>query len=319
MLKRFFLALITVFLMLTSNSCSSNKMITIRCNMDNVNLIEINKEDLKEKITNKEDFLLIIQLEGCSSCETFNNNVLKPFISKTHATIYGINSYEVDAINGFENSPKYKLAPNIQIYKEGKSIKSFDYDDSKSYFTNHEEFENFIAKYVRLSNIIDVSEAYLDQAIIDKQSFVLYIGWDKCGDCTLVKENVLDEYLSKNKSDMPIYYLEVDEYRRNKPSSCPDISNATPEDLLFYEYYMKWLNFAKKYNFDSYEDGKVPTFQYYENGVLKDMIVYKNDIIVDEIIVKSFYEELVNKKMETKELNDFHKNKVIEFLNKYYK
>ena len=318
MLKKIASLFISLFLLFNLNACKGSKKAMINTNIDNVNVIELDKESLSDKIASEEDFILLIRLEGCSSCEAFTKDVVKPFISKTHANIYSIYAHEVDTMKGIDNAPKYKLAPNIQVYKQGKSICSQDYNDSKKYFTDLNDFEKFIYKYVDISKIIEVSETFLDQAILDKQSIILYIGWYKCGDCVLVKENVLNDYLNNHEGNTPIYYLEVDEYRKNKPSACPDITNATPEDMMFYEYYMKWLNFAKKYNFADYEDGKVPTFQYYDQGKMVDMIVYKNDVVEDEKVIKSYYQELIGQSLKQEMLNEYHKEKVIEFFNKYY-
>lgn len=321
MLKRLISLFISLFVLFNVAGCKENMndKILLEGNMDNVLLVELEADELQEKIENKEDFMLVIKLEGCSSCEAFNNDVLKPFIKETHAVIYSIYAHKLDAAPKYDNKPKYKLAPNFQIYKQGKSIVSVNYDTSKKYFTNLDEFKSFISKYVIYPKIIEVSEETLDSYIKQGKSFILYIGWSKCGDCALVYDNVLKEYLINKQSNQTILYLEVDEYRRNKPSSMPVIDeNSTPEDILHYENYMKWLTFANKYEFAFYRDGKVPTFHYYENGKVKSSIVYKNDYIAENVIVNSFYRELIGRVYDQESLDKYHNDKVIEFFDRYY-
>lgn len=295
----------------------------LTANIENKNVIEIDNNELKDMISSDQSFVLIIRLEGCSSCESFENDVLKPFVSRTHADIYSIAANEIDLMRDVDNKPKYQLAPNVQIYRNGESIYSEDYNEKKQYFKYVTAFEEFIKEYVVLPKIIHVSESYLDNMITNKENFILYIGWYRCGDCVALMDNVLKEYINEKNSNQFVYYLEVDEYRKNKPSKIPFIDpfdkNPNPDDVAGYENYMKWLEFAKKYNFADYEDGKVPTIQYYESGTLTEMIVYKNDTIVDEFIIKSYYKVLEGKTLSAEELDEFHKQKVIEFFDKYYK
>ena len=288
-------------------------------NMENQTVVEIDNNELKKMIEDEKDFVLIIKLEGCSSCESFQRDILNPFIKKTFVDIYSINAHEVDLMYNVVNAPKYKLAPNIQIYNNGKSIFSADYSDKKQYFKDVDSFEELLNEFTLMPKIIGVSESYLDNMIENKESFVLYIGWYRCGDCVSLMDNVLLNYINAKQTNQIIYYLEVDEYRKNKPSALPNLDNATPEDIMFYEYYVKWLEFAKKYNFADYEDGKVPTLQYYELGQVKEMIVYKNDVIEDNVIIKSYYKDLIGQNLSSEELDNYHKDKVILFLEKYYK
>ena len=322
MLKKLISLFVSLFVLFNIVGCKENMndKILLKGNMDSISLVELEAEQLQEKIENEEDFLLIIRLEGCSSCEVFNNDVLKPFIKETHSVIYSIYAHKLDSAPKFDNKPKYKLAPNFQVYKQGKSIVSENYDTGKKYFSNLDEFKSFISKYVIYPKVVEVSEETLDSYIAQGKSFILYIGWDKCGDCVLVYENVLKEYLINKQSNQIVLYLEVDEYRRNKPSSKPVVDeNSTPEDLLNYENYMKWLDFANKYEFAFYRDGKVPTFHYYENGKVSSSIVYKNDYIFENVIVDSFHKELIGQDYDLESIDKYHNDKIIEFFDKYYK
>ena len=322
MLKRIISVIFSIILLFNMAACGNktDDKILLSANEDNKTLIELDKDELKDKIDNKEDFILVIKLEGCASCEVFIKDVLNPFIEKTKADVYAIDAYTLDSMGKFENRPKYTLTPNIQVYKEGKSILALDYDDKNEHLKNIDAFESFISNYVVLPKIININEESLDAKINGKETFILYIGWNKCGDCKTIYSNVLKTYLINNESNVNVYYLEVDAYRVNKPATKPVLGdNPTSEEVKAYEAYMLWLNFASKYNFDSYRDGRVPTLQFYELGVLKDMIVYKNDVVENNIVKESYFNEIINTNMDDESLVSFHNQKVIEFLNKYYK
>ena len=320
MLKKLVAIFISIFMLFNISSCKNkvSDKILLSGNFDNQKMIELDKEELKDKILNQEDFLLVIKLEGCSSCETFENEVINPFIKETFSDVYYIYAHNLDSMDKFDNKPKYKLAPNIQVYKQGKSVLSANYDDTKDYFTNLNSFKEFISEYVVFPSIITASEETLDALISSNKEFVLYIGWNKCGDCVSVYDNVLKQYLLESKSNNKLVYLEVDSYRSKKPAICPSLEGADQQTIEDYNNYMEWVNFAKKYNFYDYKDGKVPTFQYYKNGSVVEQIVYKNDEIVDGKIVDSFYKELIGQTLSNEDLINYHNNKLIEFLNKYF-
>lgn len=72
--------IITIGLMcLVMVGCSKNKL-----------LIEINYEDFKEKIENKESFILYIGSTNCSYCARYNKT-LKRVMDKYQVTVYYIN------------------------------------------------------------------------------------------------------------------------------------------------------------------------------------------------------------------------------------
>ena len=80
-----------------------------------------------------------------------------------------------------------------------------------------------------------------------------------------------------------------------------------------------WLQFAKKYQFDSFRNGRIPTLQFYQDGILNDMLVYNNDLYSNGVVIDSYFDEFDNKTISKEKLLKQHNNKVEEFLNKYLK
>ncbi len=289
-------------------------------NLENQSIIMVDNYTLENMISNQESFVLTIMLSTCSTCEAFKTKVLNPYIEKTSANIYGIDFLSLDEYKNYENKPYVKEAPALLFYSEGKIMETLKYEYGKKEFMDLKQFEEYMNEFVISPKLVSISEKILDRKIEDLESFVLYIGWNKCGDCKLLESQILNQYLIDSNSNNVMYYLESDEYRKNKPAKEPIESDFTSieEYNLACENWNKWIDFATKYQFVDFRNGKIPTIQYYEKGVLKQSIVYHNDVIENGKVVTSFFEECKDKTMSEDELLKYHNQKVMEFLNKYY-
>ena len=67
-----------------------------------------------------------------------------------------------------------------------------------------------------------------------------------------IRGHDLGDYLLNNKSNKVFYILETNEWRSQKEEH-PEI----------------WLEFAKKYELDTYQGGRIPSLVYYNEGVKK--------------------------------------------------
>lgn len=317
-IKKIFFSFILIVFTFFSPSCSNkaNDKFLLEGNYDINEAINISANDLINKIEAKDSFVLYVSLYSCTSCAYFNNNVLNKFINETKSVIYNIDLSEIEATKN-DKLPYVKETPTLLIYNNGQKTNSISYLDNEKIFKDIEAFKNYLLDYVIFPRIIEISEKSLDNKINNKENFYLYIGWSKCGDCKMLNKRILNDYYKNN--DKIIYYLESDSYRKNKPSKRPILNeNPTSDELKEYNNYLKWLDFANKYNFSSYEDGKVPTLQYYKNGKVLEMIVYLNDTIKDNVITNSFYKEFVGVNVTNDEmLYKMHDDKTLDFLNKY--
>ncbi|MCI5745786.1 MAG: hypothetical protein MR270_05835 [Erysipelotrichaceae bacterium] len=312
--------LFCLFLLLPSCSNNNSKFM-LQGNIENKSSIQISNIELENKITNCENFVLIVSLVSCATCERFISDVINPYVSSTYSTIYNIDYYELEEGETYKNKPYVKISPSIFIYYSGKVVSSKSYDSNNKEFENIEKFKEYMNEYIIEPKIVSINEEYLDTMIEEKQSFVLYIGWDLCGDCKLLNSRILDSYFKSNKKDNILYYLECGKYRAQKPAVEPVESNyETKEEYeIAKNNWQQWIDFASKYNFVSYRNGKVPSLFYYNLGEVYEMLVYHNDVIQDGVVVESFFQECIGKKMSEEELLDYHDKKAIEFLNKYYK
>lgn len=306
---------IFIFGLLFTSCSKNNDKFMLEGSLDNTTTTKIDLSDLKDKIENEDDFVLTISLDTCSSCISFNQDVLNKYIEKTHATIYSIDLIEIVGTEKFDQKPSTKEAPAVIIYQKGKKVNTQKHTDSNKIFKELDEFENYLNKYTYSPKLVEISEEKLDTKIINQDDFMLYIGWNLCSDCKLLENRVLDEYLKNLDDDKIVYYLESDKYRKNKPMTKPgdDASDIEKQN------WENWINFATKYNFVSYRDGKVPTMQYYDDGKVKEMIVYHNDVIENGIVTISFFNELIGTNKDDNSLINYHDQKLKEFLDKYLK
>ena len=314
---KFIMSLLLVFTISSCDKENVSEKFMIKGHIENQTLLEIDGKTLQEKIENEESFILTIILNGCSSCEGFKTNVLNPFILESHSTIYSISSLSLDALQ-YDKKPTYKVAPTIVIYKNGVEVDKVNYDYKDSMFSSLDDFKSYISTYCVEPRLIELSEEVADNKLANKESFVMYIGWYRCGDCKLLESEVLNNYLLNN--DVNVYYLESDKYRSVKPSTEPTLpTNPTEEQLKEKENWDNWIKFVSKYGIDSYRNGRVPSIIYYENGLVKDYIIYRNDVIENGTITESYYQDLIGKNMTDEELLKYHNDKASSFLDTYCK
>lgn len=317
-IKKFILIFFFAVCTLLSTSCNDKKTekFLLEGNYDISEVNKIEAYELINKIEAKDSFLLYVSVYSCTSCASFNKNVLLDFIKDTKSVIYNIDLSEIENVKN-ENIPYIKESPTLVFYNGGVKVNTLSYLDNENVFKNIIDFKEYLLNYVIFPRIIEISEVSLDEKINNGESFYLYIGWNKCGDCKRLNKRIINDYY-KNNSKI-IYYLECDKYRKNKPSTKPVLGdNPTKEEIDDYNNYSKWLEFANKYNFGFYEDGKVPTLQYYANKKVIDMAVYLNDTISNNVITNSFYKDFINKTIEDDEtLYKIHDSKILDFLNKH--
>ncbi len=317
-IKKFILIFFFAVCTLLSTSCNDKKTekFLLEGNYDISEVKKIEAYELINKIEAKDSFLLYVSVYSCTSCASFNKNVLLDFIKDTKSVIYNIDLSEIENVKN-ENIPYIKESPTLVFYNGGVKLNTLSYLDNENVFKNIIDFKEYLLNYVIFPRIIEISEVSLDEKINNGESFYLYIGWNKCGDCKRLNKRIINDYY-KNNSKI-IYYLECDKYRKNKPSTKPVLGdNSTKEEIDDYNNYSKWLEFANKYNFGFYEDGKVPTLQYYANKKVIDMAVYLNDTISNNVITNSFYKDFINKTIEDDEtLYKIHDSKILDFLNKH--
>ena len=308
---RFVLMIIVLF---SLGGCKMDKKILLETEYNIQDTVELDETSLiaKLKVEGNEsgdDFVLYVYTPGCMGCASFKTSALKPYIKETSARIYSVTNTLAKKYISLSNKD---ASPVLVVFKEGKQIAKTGALYDEDTFASKEGLNAYLEKYVVLSKMQYISASDLDALILSKGEVIVYFSWNACGDCAAFKENFLNDYLLNNKSNKVFYMLETNEWRSQKEEH-PEI----------------WLEFAEKYELDTYQGGRIPSLVYYNEGVKKDMAVYLNDVMsFDENGIKvtgSYYEDApyINQTYKTYEdyknsVTEFHNQKVEDFLLRYY-
>ena len=239
--------------------------------------IDLYSDEITQKINNGDTFLIYGYLPTCGTCQGFKRDILDLYITKNEVVVYS--SYVADLMLVDKSLPN--RAPYLATYVDGELKDIYTYAKYKDIFLETKEFNEFMDKHFIVSSMSEVNFAQLDQHLASNESFIVYFGWFACGDCTYMNDAYLKEFLKTN--DKKFYYVETDEYRKDKETK--------PEE---------WKAFADKDQFGDYNGGRIPSIVYYENGKKKDMCVYFNDSFewneTDKTlkVTGSFYEDNPN-------------------------
>ena len=286
--------------------------------------IYFDSNDLINKISKKDDFVLVIGQEGCESCETIKP-LLKQYINKYHVPFYWIETSEYKkASNLLDDDSTYSLrkiitSASLMLFNDGIDNDYIEYE-SKLY-SKYQTLEKKLNHYISLSgyNIVNDFEEYnygvetmyrfnylntkqLDKIIASENEETILFSWDSCPDCISLKERFLDQYLIEN--DKTINIFEVDEIRNHEDEKV-------------------WEQFKKKYQFDNYRSGRVPSFVTYKSSLKIDMAVFQNDVIEEKdnsyVVTESFWnEEIKSMKSDSLEkIKDQVAKKEIELIRDY--
>jgi len=305
------LAFILIICSLFMISCSSNKIL-VSATYQNSSCIEINKEQLEDKIEN-DDFILYIYTDGCTSCFSFETYILNNYIEETSADIYKISYTQIDGL--ISTSKRMQTNPRIIIFKDGKIYQQVNYTSNEKVFTDLNKFKTYIEKYCVISSLKEVNYSQLQDLLNDNTDKIIYYHWSSCGDCTYFENNYLKEYLLKNKIDN-FYSFEVSEFRQYK------LSEDDSERQIYYDF----LELAK-YEINE-NKGVVPTTIYLHNNQVSNYSIYFNDTFEFSsdgkvTVVKTAYNETDASICKTynsyadyqKQSANYHNNKFVSFMN----
>lgn len=317
-----FVALLIPFLFLgVSCEKENNHKILSYFHEDLTSLIYVNQNEVKTLASNQEDFILFVFSDcGCGGHGDSVFSTLKTYISETHRLIYAIGDTDYKKLD-VTLSDTFPLYPTNQMDEINKIPAFYFYHGGKLTYERYYEESLLTVKGITSlmndymtpygMNIINDIVPYtfkgydffkfneetttkLDQKIQGNNT--IYYSWKQCGDCRSLKGILRDYYLDHNTL---LYMYEVDYFR-----------NSDNKETL-------WDNeegFPYQYQFANYRGGKVPSLVTYENGLKKDMIVYHNDVVNDGTIETSFFNELVGQKLSAEEQENYHKEKVLEYL-----
>lgn len=124
--------------------CQSIVKITLETT-DLMTYMEIDSDDLVEKLDMKADFMLYISSKTCTSCAEFKP-ILESLIEEKNVLIYQIEAD--DLFKPSNNYIPYQFTPTIVIIRDGEEVIKINPIDDAKYFKDYEGFIKFYDKYI---------------------------------------------------------------------------------------------------------------------------------------------------------------------------
>lgn len=278
------------FLLLTGcgNAESNTKAVFGFGDLSYVEYLPRTNSEIESSLSNKEDFLLVIYLQGCGCWTDFENKVLNKYISNYHIPVYAIESKSVTStFGGLLTSSEIKDTPILGIYENGVLKKKAAYSSSNEMFKIYSAFEDWMDESIILPRQYYIDKSTFDTMLQGTEPFIVYYSLKGCPDCGLLDKLFLEDYMSKQDMAKRIYVVETytegfrlvdgvyDKPHWQEVKDTYGLSNA--KNTLF-----------------GYNTGYVPTLQYIVpdgtdhlvtndiSPIIKDMFVSNNDAIAKD-------------------------------------
>ncbi len=115
---------------------------------ENMSIIDIKHDRYEELVDKKENFILYLTLDGCTSCVVFGSKAVD-FVVKNKITVYRI---EYKEFSQTDLKDEVKYAPSMMIFKKGKLKAYLDAqsDDDLQYYSDSSSLQTWFEKYIEL-------------------------------------------------------------------------------------------------------------------------------------------------------------------------
>jgi hypothetical protein len=144
-MKKILLLILSIFML---TACKQDKFYLEDKYYENNEIIDTTHVQIDELFTNKESFVAIVYLPGCTSCVEFRK-VVDQFRETNNIVFYNIS---IEEEKQTELSNKIKYAPSAVIVKEGKIIDYLDTTKNEHipYYETKEGFTSWLEQYIYL-------------------------------------------------------------------------------------------------------------------------------------------------------------------------
>lgn len=269
------------------------------------NYTDIDYAKLEAKTIEEENFVLVTYPGKDSTCSCWRifELVIEDFVLENDAIIYAIDVFQVIGKNNDFNLSLSTSSPSIAFFEKGELKEQIAYSTKspQAFYKNYSDFRDLILEKTTHPEILYVDSEIIDNAISNKDDFVIMHTYSSCPDCSYCLPNVVVPFAQENDLSANIWIIDLNEIREDET---------------------KWQSYKDKYNLSNktnealgYNNGYVPTAQAYENGELVSASVYFNDTIElinnQYVITDSFY---TNERVENLTYLDGLENVVLKGL-----
>lgn len=194
------------------------------------NITEIDYQNLRNLIKNKENFAIFVYQPMCITSSDFEE-VLNQFLEENPLNIYKI---PFSSIKDTDIGEKIKYYPSFIIYKDGKIVDYLEAnkDEDVKYYSSKDGFKDWFTRYVRLKD--ETSNSNTNE--------------EKKNEKQTIPDNISLDYIKKDENKVNIYFFYGD--------GCPHCSNEFKAFERIKEEYGELYNlytFETWYNKDNYK------------------------------------------------------------------
>lgn len=194
------------------------------------NITEIDYQNLRNLIKNKENFAIFVYQPMCITSSDFEE-VLNQFLEENPLNIYKI---PFSSIKDTDIGEKIKYYPSFIIYKDGKIVDYLEAnkDEDVKYYSSKDDFKDWFTRYVRLKD--ETSNNNINE--------------EKKNEKPTIPDNINLDYIKKDENKVNIYFFYGD--------GCPHCSNEFKAFERIKEEYGELYNlytFETWYNEDNYK------------------------------------------------------------------
>ena len=143
------IAIISILIVLIVNKKNKNLIVLNEKDYNAAELITLNEDTFKEKIKNKDNFIVYIHIPGLCTSEIPFDPLVNKFIEKNEITIYSL-PYSI--LKNTSLSKYIKYSPSLAIIKDGKLVVFLDANSDKDYeyYSSEEGLNKWIKSYVKI-------------------------------------------------------------------------------------------------------------------------------------------------------------------------
>jgi len=144
-MRKFSLIIMICLFVFSCFSCVKIEKISVDASETVETTKPIISAELDQFLESKNDFLLLVSSETCSSCQEFLPT-LNQIISDYQITVYQIEAYI--AFPSDNQWAPYNYTPTFIIYRDGEVISQIDAVNHEDEFSSVKSFTEYLEKYV---------------------------------------------------------------------------------------------------------------------------------------------------------------------------
>ena len=202
-----------VFGGLSLSSCSGQEKVDLMFGeKDAQDVTTITFLDLKEKVQNKDNFLIAVQYsDGCACWNSEAHPIIKRFVQEKDVIIYHI---KYEELRGGGNDFGITIITgqvSVALFENGELKKCLNTRDDAA-LKDYGLFSSYIESVAQLPRMYYVSKSDVENMYKTNSKSVIYFSRSTCGDCNYIDSHFLKDWSKSHPNySKEIYVLDCDQ------------------------------------------------------------------------------------------------------------